>query len=728
MGGGGKGSSKVTTGYRYFAGLHLIFCHAVDVVRQIRVGDATAWEGAVTENGTITIDKPELFGGDKREGGVSGKVDVCFGAADQPANGYLQGLLGSGIPAFRGLFGLVARKCMLSANNPYVKEWSVMATRTATGWREDLANITAADGLPDMNPAHIIREALTNQTWGGLGYPVADLDDGAFQTAANLLHAEGLGISLLWAKNSSVEDFIRLVLDHIDGVLFFSHVTGLLTLKLVRNDYNIGALPILDESNVLELVEYTNPSVSEAVNQLTVNYVDRDNNPRSITVHDLAGISRMGGTINAASVDFVGISDPDTAAKLATRELVQRCTPIASCVLEINRKNSGLEPGSCFVFNWAALGVQNVVMRVVEVEVGGSTAGSLRVKAVSDIYGRSASSFTTPTNSQWVSPENEPADALNRRVEEITWWQFVREFGESAAVLAELTDASTMITCFCNRPTSDALNYEMWARNAGATDWDLKDQDSFPFVSTLAAAVGPAVTSVLTLDDDIDTDLVLPGMYAMLENEMVAVVSIDGPDQITVARGILDTVPVSHPAGAMIWFHDNFFGFDQELRAVGEAVEVRILPATSRGRLDIADATTNSITTVGRMMRPYPPGNVQVNGSRWPVSIGAADELAITWAHRDRTAQTVSLNHQDEGSIGPEAGVTYTLRIYGETDTLLRTVSGITGVSYTYVTADEQADSGFDPVRLNTRLRFELESARAGLVSYQKWNIEILRV
>lgn len=160
---------------------------------------------------------------------------------------------------------------------------------------------------------------------------------------------------------------------------------------------------------------------------------------------------------------------------------------------------------------------------------------------------------------------------------------------------------------------------------------------------------------------------------------------------------------------------------------MGEAVEVRILPSTSKGRLELAAAPINTITTVGRMMRPYPPGNVQVNGSRWPVSIGATDELEITWAHRDRRLQTVSLNRQDEGNIGPEVGTTYTLRIYGETGILLRTVTGLTGTRYTYLAADEQTDSDFTPARLNTALRFELESVRDGLVSLNKWDLTIAR-
>ena len=99
----------------------------------------------------------------------------------------------------------------------------------------------------------------------------------------------------MWAKNTSIEDFIGAMLQHIDGVLYFSHLTGLLTLKLVRNDYTKAMLPVLNTSNVIELAEYTSPSATEAVNQLTVVWVDRENKARASTVQDIAGISRTNG-------------------------------------------------------------------------------------------------------------------------------------------------------------------------------------------------------------------------------------------------------------------------------------------------------------------------------------------------------------------------------------------------------------------------------------------------
>jgi hypothetical protein len=204
----------------------------------------------------------------------------------------------------------------------------------------------------------------------------------------------------------------------------------------------------------------------------------------------------------------------------------------------------------------------------------------------------------------------------------------------------------------------------MWARNVGTSEWLKKDIDSFPFAGTTAADLVPEISSEIDLQESyIDINLVKVGNYAQLGDELVAITAIDaGTVTVTVDRGVLDTIPVAHPAGTFIWFHQGLYGLDQTPRADGEDVEIRMLPSTSLGRLAIADAATNTITTAGRMMRPYPPGNVKINGVRWPESIGMTDELTVTWSHRDRLIQTVTLNRQDEGDIGC-LGVHFQVRI-----------------------------------------------------------------
>lgn len=124
---GGK-SKKQTVGYKYYLGMQLEVCAGpIDAITRLRVDDRDAWIGFAT-GGSINVDANTLFGGDGREGGVSGTIDVCMGRPDQTRNSYLMSKLGALIPAYRGVVGLVFRQCYLG-NNPYLKTWSARGQR-----------------------------------------------------------------------------------------------------------------------------------------------------------------------------------------------------------------------------------------------------------------------------------------------------------------------------------------------------------------------------------------------------------------------------------------------------------------------------------------------------------------------------------------------------------------------------------------------------------------------
>ena len=64
----------------------------VDAVQEIQMGDRTAWgdaDRAPLSSGhgltSLSINKPTLFGGDEREGGVVGTIDVLPGHAGKDA-------------------------------------------------------------------------------------------------------------------------------------------------------------------------------------------------------------------------------------------------------------------------------------------------------------------------------------------------------------------------------------------------------------------------------------------------------------------------------------------------------------------------------------------------------------------------------------------------------------------------------------------------------------------
>lgn len=132
MSGGGGGGG--IAGYRYYFGIHMgVSRGPIDELILVKVGDRYAWAGSVTESGSITIDAPQLFGGEKGEGGVQGNLHLMFGEPTQVASPQLEAMHGTAMPGYRRIFtaffdGLV------SMMNPYPKPWKFRIRRALQGW------------------------------------------------------------------------------------------------------------------------------------------------------------------------------------------------------------------------------------------------------------------------------------------------------------------------------------------------------------------------------------------------------------------------------------------------------------------------------------------------------------------------------------------------------------------------------------------------------------------
>jgi hypothetical protein len=719
MSGGGKGSQEYTVGYWYGLGAHLALCHGpLDAITEIRVGERVAWSGNVTGNTTITIDNPNLFGGEEREGGVQGPVDILMGGPTQGRNAYLQERLGADVPAFRGVVSLILRRVWVAAMNPYIKPWSVRAKRVPRQWYAAKAEISG-----DANPAHIVRECLTNGEWG-MGYPTSDIDDASFTAAAGTLHAEGFGLSLLWNKEETIEDFILSVLRHVDGLLYVHPRTGLFTLKLARADYTLSSLPTFDPGNILRIEEFTRPSWGEITNQVTVVYRDgATDKDGSVTVQDIAAVQLNGGVV-ATTVNYPGISRAELANRVAMRELKQLSSSLAKCTFVANRQASGLNIGDVVKLSWPPYGIDQMVMRVARIAYGELANGAVRVECVQDIFGLPQSVYSAPPPSGWTEPTSLPAPCPHQTLFEVPYWSVVKDFtGESQSLLGDIGDLDGLVAACGSRSSSDAFGFKALARVSGSfTD---KGFGIFTPTAVLTAMLPQAATQVgVALTAGIGLEEVDAGSLALIDGEWLKVVSLNLATQtVTLERGMLDTVPASHPAGSRIWFVDGFRHYLTPEYVAGETVRVKLLTRTARGTLPEAAATEMSLPLNKRFIRPYCPGNAQVNGKRYPTVV--AGEINVSWATRNRQSQTAYLVLQTEGAITPETGQTVTVRFYNENGQLARTVSGITGNATTWPLAQELGDSGLG--RVNAHVKVEIEASRDGHVSWQKHVIEFDR-
>lgn len=177
------------------------------------------------------------------------------------------------------------------------------------------------------------------------------------------------------------------------------------------------------------------------------------------------------------------------------------------------------------------------------------------------------------------------------------------------------------------------------------------------------------------------------GMACMIDDEFMRLNAIT-PTGINVSRGCADTVPRKHPAGSLIWFFDsNLVSSDAKEYSAGETTSVKYSPYTiGGGAYPYEQSPIDDVTFSHRFFRPYPPGQLRANGERWWLKrriSSSVPNLVFTFAHRSRILEADQLVDHDAASIGPEAGTTYTARVYDEAGMLKATYADIMKVNRT---------------------------------------------
>lgn len=715
------GSKKQTVGFRYYVGWqsHLTL-GPVDEFLSMVVDDRIAFDGSVTSSGPISVNEPELFGGEKREGGIVGTFDIMFGEATQGVNSYLQGVLGGLVPAYRGVLSVVARQ-VYYGTNPYLKPFRWRARRTNArqfDWYGATASING-----HMNAPHIFVDCWTNTEWG-YGRANTTIDLASFTVAADTLFAEGFGLSLAWDGATTLAEFIQHVAETIECVLYRHPQTGLLTLDLIRNDYDPDAIRVMEPSDVVRVLSIEPTAIGDTVNEVVVVYTDDATGEDVSTApqHNLANI-RAQGRVVSTTRHYPGIYDGDLAAKVCKRDLLTLSSSMTRLKVEVKRKFWQVVPGEPIRVKLPGYDLADVVFRVVVADVGTLAEPGIVMTLVQDVFALPTAAFTTTQPSLWQSPDSVLVDIPNVALQELSYYDVATTLTPSE--IGDLDPDYGFVATFAARPYADWVTYDMMASPTGSTYTQVADE-AFTPRATLKNAI-TQLTTTLDYDTPMDVDLVVLNEYAYLvEGTAVEVVAITALDlvlkQLTVKRAVLDSIPRTFTSAAVIWFPQVFKGVDPTQRVVTETAYYKLLPRNSRGVLPLASATARNITLNNRPQRPYPAANVKINAGYYPATY--TGDVTLSWAHRDRTQQTAGYNAWTEGSIGPEVGVSYTVKIYNNVAALIHTAAGLTGTSFVYTQAQEITDNG----SASPNLTFEIEVHRGVYQALNTWMHTATRV
>lgn len=571
-------------------------------------------------------------------------------------------------------------------------------------------------GWADANPAHIIRNLWTDPLRGGVAAE-SEIGD-SFAVAAQLFFDEGLGLSPRFNGGGSIEADRLEVERHADCVSYRSRQTGKIEIKPIRNDYVVGDLPVLDSSIVLEWGNLEREIASETPNQLTVVYTKRENGePASVTRTNIAGVRRSGRVIPGEPVQYPACTVESLATRLCLRDLSVQVRPLLSGTLVLAYFPPDLDIGEPFIINEPKLKIDNVVVRIIEVQEGDGQDNTVTVKVTEDRYALPNGAGVVPGTPAPPTVLTAQASPI-RVVQEAPYYLVVLDRGQEFVDEALVTDpdfgvlmASGTKATPPHRDITVGINDGSGYRDAG--------QAEFLTATTIINALTSAATDdVITVSATSALASVTQNSLALIGEEIVRIDAMaeNGSDvDITIGRGCLDTTPKAHLAGATIVFLQNIDPIDEQFLAT-DVVAVKLLTNLSSRTLSLLVAPEDSVTFNSRAIRPYPPGALQVNGSYAPDQFVA--DIVLTWAHRDRTVQTTPIpEDHTAASIGPEAGTTYNVLVEA-LDENFTVIGTLASTNVGAVTTYDWNDATAVPDGTN-RLRFSVSSERDGYDSWQ---------
>ncbi len=193
----------------YRMSMHFGVCHGpIDYISQIIVNEKEAWAGRQEELGEILIDKPELFGGVKKEGGAVGTATYLPGAGDQTIPERLAAKAGrvtATMPAYRGMASVWFTEdaddsragFYWTANSPYLPGVWIKAARASTALNEIHARIYR--GVDDIPPPATVLIAIERS---------AAMDDLAPNAATYLANAKQIATEALEYLRDSGDNIV----------------------------------------------------------------------------------------------------------------------------------------------------------------------------------------------------------------------------------------------------------------------------------------------------------------------------------------------------------------------------------------------------------------------------------------------------------------------------------------------------------------------------------------
>ncbi len=672
-------SKKIIIGYKYLIGLDLCFCFGPNVTyRKMWFGKDLVWTGCLSgcEN-EITIDLPNLYGGKDKQGGVGGTFTLYCGNFDQSRDAYLAAKVSADISAYRGFAHVVFNK-FYWGNSAQIQPVYMEVSRFTNELGLTPGFQYMQNGL-DANPIEVLY-ALHVAGWGALGLDPALIDLANWQEVAMTIYNENNGMSIHLANPTDGAEVVKEIMNQINATYFQDPQTGLIKIKLVREDYVLASLPVLGPSEIESIENLSIVLWNEAKNTVRIKFTNRENQYTDAIAPQIDSANiRYSGRTKAVEMKFPYVFDAALAAELAARELSNLSTPLYKMDLRTNRKSVEIGPGDPFILNWPEYGFTQIVMRARKIGSGRRTDGRITIGAVQDEFATAATVIGIPAPSLHVNDNYPPADIVDYLFFEIPY------FLEYQATDLDSRNGYYRLAALAKKPTIASIAYSAFIDDGAPEDDDPEMLDNSPYQATAKLdanlakfeALIDGLIPILIIKELTSTNALADGTTAavrlgrglfILNGEWLSYETftdnLDGTyDLENVRRAQLDSGWIGGLEDDLIWFLDGQEGFffSDILPAL---TNLYLIDITSNSRALKADSPLIAVTPTKRKDRPLPPDYITVGGIRdmaRTLDIGTGSDIG--WRERNRLLAD-QIAFENDASQAAEAGTSYRIELW----------------------------------------------------------------
>ena len=665
-------------GFKYYLGYQMLVCWSNQGmrIRKVYLGEKEVWSGdesreAHTPNPfTIHVNNDELFGGVDEGGGFIGDIRLYMGGSRQVADPWMQEQMNSSsvqeelrglTPAYRPFVSVVVPTAYVGKQSTIPSMWLEM---------QFIPNRLGLGAIgEDANPAEVLYEIHVNDDWG-LGRPPELLDVDALISIGKKLKEEKLGISVSIATKDEARTVIDAICNHLNIIRYEDPQTGKWVYKLIRDDYEVDKLVVLNQSNCSKIT-FNRLDWRETVSEVSVNYTDRaaQYEQSSINDNDPTIIELAEGNKVTKSYDFPYFTVAENALWVAKREAYQQGYPLATGSTVGDRTLYSIRTGDVVVLDWKPYGIKNLFVRVTDVDLGNFVDGEITIQYMEDVFGLGKAEYGFSGSTGWKTEDKFPTG-----VQEFRYMEFPYEL---------VPDLETHVFAMAAKPDDiNTVKWNIW-RNKEPIGWTTTNSKTdwtpcgrlvydYPQFTSSIDMVGIELVNIAGLEDLNSSTLANGGpdisaarngnKILVIGNEMMAWSSItrspSGNWQIRgLIRGIFDTVPQAHTSGEIAFFLEPqsyanvTSGGSVCLAGMTVAEFYNITTESQTVKEEFDNAKVVMLTTDRRAERPNPPGNVLMSYMRNAATKrynAVASDLTIKWTPRNKVMQGFGAISQDD--------------------------------------------------------------------------------